>query len=313
MSFWQRKRVLVTGANGFIGSAVCKRLGLQGAEVTALTRSPNDIIPALVDRVIGDVTDHDLLRDLVSAKEFDAVYHFAARSIVRTSARDPLSTYSTNVMGTVALLEALRIVGGVRSIVVASSDKAYGDHDDLPYVETHPLVPRNTYDTSKACADMIAQSYAHNYGLPISVTRCSNVYGPGDRNFSRLVPNTVVRLLSGQSPIIYEDISDMEREFVFIDDVAHAYDLLGEKPTVGECFNIGGTGPAKIKDFVELICKHAGYKAAVLQVVKRESSFKEIQRQYIDAEKIARHTGWRWSTTHDVGIIRTIEHYRRFL
>lgn len=312
---WKDRSVLVTGAGGFIGSSIAWRLLDEGADVTCLVRSrAPDCCPYGTTVYEGNVTDFDLLREIISHREVEYVFHLAANAIVRVGARDPMTTYASNIMGTVALLEAVRTVGRCRKVVVASSDKAYGDHEQLPYVESMPLQPRNTYDTSKACADMVARSYAHNYDMPVVVTRCSNVYGPGDRNFSRLVPNTIRRVLRGQQPELYSDISGMEREFVFIDDVVRAFLMLGltGKETDGMAFNIGGTGARSIESFVQMILQVMNSELKP-KIVPREPVFKEIQRQHIDADLLRRFTGWEHTTTDVEGIQKAVEWYNEAL
>lgn len=310
---WKGKSVLVTGAAGFIGLAVSHRLLNDGANVSCLVRSPGwqhriDLDEATVYE--GDVSDYRLMCEIISSQEIEYVFHLAANAIVRVGARDPMSTYQTNVMGTVALLEAIKNVGRCTKVVVASSDKAYGDHDVLPYIESMALQPKNTYDTSKACTDLIARSYAHNYSLPIVVTRCSNVYGPGDPNKSRIIPNSITRIIRGELPVLYSDVSSMEREFIFIDDVVDACLLLGMsgESTNGDAFNVGGTGSISIEGLVKKICSLMGADLE-LEIVEREPIFKEITRQYIDAGKLNSQTGWVPRTALDDGLRTTIRWY----
>lgn len=317
MTQWKGRRVLITGFSGFIGSSLARRLLSLGAEVTGfvsgMNKNRDDELWDKCNIVVGDISDYDALRHAISFYEIDTVFHFAAYAIVRVSARDPMSTYRVNVMGTVNLLEACRHVGRLQSIVVASSDKAYGDHDILPYTEDHPLQPKNTYDTSKACMDMIARSYAANYDMPVVVTRCSNVYGPGDMNLSRLIPNSIKRVLDGAAPFLYRDVGMMEREFIYIDDVVDAYLLLGLAPHLlsGHAFNVGGTGPVLVGDMVKKIC---GLMGTLLDpvVVSREMEFKEIKRQFIDAAKLRASFGWEPKITLDEGLKLTIEWYTDF-
>lgn len=315
MTDWKGKSVLVTGAGGFIGCAIAYRLIAEGAKVTCLVRSSGwiheiDLSDATVYE--GHVADYDLMCEIISTQEIEYVFHLAANAIVRVAARDPMQTYHTNVMGTVALLEAVRTVGKtVKKVVVASSDKAYGDHTKLPYFETMALQPKNTYDTSKACADMIARTYAHNYELPICVTRCSNVYGPGDMNMSRIIPNSICRLLRGESPQLYSDVSEMEREFIYIDDVVDAFLLLGMSRdfTDGFAYNVGGAGAVKIERLAEMIIEQMGSDVKV-EIIPREPQFKEIQRQYIDATLLSMATGWMPKVRLEEGLKRTITWYK---
>lgn len=313
--FWAGKRVFVTGLNGFVGSSMSRFLLSEGAQVTGLVHDWSSRHSDVLDRCdvfVGDVTDRSLLQKIISSNEIDVIFHFAAYSIVRISAVDPVSTYATNVMGVVNLLEAARVTGKCSAIVVASSDKAYGDHDELPYLETHALQPTHTYDTSKACADLVARSYAMNYNMPITVSRCSNIYGPGDYNFSRLIPNSIRRLLDGKAPEIYADVGSMEREFIYIDDVISAYDLAAKHIDVlkGNAFNIGGSGPMSIRDVLEMVCRQMDVDHIEPVIIPRSGVFKEIQRQYIDSSYLRSITGWSQRTPLNEGISRTIDWYR---
>lgn len=308
------KNVLVTGAGGFIGCQVAHRLLDFGANVVCLTRTfgwQNEIDFNDCTVYEGDVADYDLMCEIISSHEIEYIFHFAANAIVRIAARDPMSTYMTNVMGTVSVLEAARNVGRCKKILVASSDKAYGDHEDLPYTEEMSLQPNNTYDTSKACADMIARTYAKNYSMPVVVTRCSNVYGPGDQNRSRIVPNTILRILRGERPMLYSDVSEMDREFIYIDDVVNAcIDLiLSGDHTNGQAYNIGGTGSVNVADLVQTILNLMDSDLET-EIVQREPVFKEIQRQYIDARKLEKDVGWQWSTMLMDGLEKTIQWYK---
>jgi CDP-glucose 4,6-dehydratase len=311
---WSGKKILVTGISGFIGSNLARNLVERGADVSGIVRSTNlnhsDILPKC-NIYVGDICDYDFVRQIISANEIEVVFHLAAYSIVRISARDPVTTYDVNVMGTVALLEACRSVGTCSKIVVASSDKAYGDHDRLPYNETFPLQPKNTYDVSKACMDMISQSYGHNYDLPIVVARCSNVYGPYDYNRSRIIPNTINRLLNGKPPMLYSDIEKMERDFIFIDDVVNAYIALYEANTApGSVYNIGNNSPIHIRALIDLISEFVVGNVVSPDIVVRESVFKEIERQYIDSDNLQRETGWKPEYDLVKGLRKTVDWYK---
>lgn len=311
------RRVLVTGITGFIGSALAMRLLGSDAHVVGISRTG---FSSHVKIYRGDVSDADLVRSVVSGEEIDTVFHLAANAIVRTSAKDPVSSYATNIMGTVNVLEACRTVGGVKNITVASSDKAYGDHDDLPYTERHSLQPRNTYDTSKACMDLIARSYRHNYEMPVIVTRCSNVYGPGDMNFSRVIPNSIRRVVNGERPLVYGDVAGMEREFIYISDVIDAYMLLGfdKLPlSLEPAVNIGGAGPVSIESLVEMVAAETERQVKgsrdesqrpLLERVERDGRFKEIRRQFIDASYLES-LGWKREVSLREGIKKTVEWY----
>jgi CDP-glucose 4,6-dehydratase len=319
-NFFKGKNILITGISGFIGINLAVKLLNLGANVTGIIKdlnSANSNILSSCNIVVGDVNDYMLLCDTIARNEIEIVVHLAASSIVKIAATDPYNTYKTNIMGTVALLEAIRNVGTkVKSIVVASSDKAYGDHDMLPYVEDFSLQPKNTYDTSKACCDLISRAYASNYDMPISVSRCSNVYGPGDFNFSRLIPNSIRRILDGEKPVIYRDIENMTREFIFVDDVIDAYlavihDQLTSKHLVGKAFNIGGTGGYKINEVISKICDLMGKEKDQFDVKEREKYFKEIEKQYISAKFLKETTGWEPKTSLEDGLNQTIQWYTR--
>lgn len=314
-NFWIGKNVLITGINGFLGSSVAKCLVDAGASVTGIVRSLNtnhEDVLSDCNIMLGNITDYNFLREVISANEIDVIFHFAANAIVRIAACDPFNAYDINVMGTVALLEAARNVGRCQAIVVASSDKAYGDHDQLPYLETHALQPNNTYDTSKACMDMISRSYAKNYNMPICVTRCSNIYGPGDYNFSRIIPNTIKKIIENQNPMLYSDIENMEREFIYVDDVVSACLLLAENmETVrGQAFNVGGTGPVKISWLVSMILDVMGKTGNPIDIVQRDPLFKEIGKQYIDASRLEDSVGWSPRVRLVDGLVKTIDWYR---
>ncbi len=320
-TFWKNKRVLVTGVTGFVGGAIAKYLHTNYAFVVGLIHDfpgggePPEYIDSVDSIVIGDVTNYNLMRQTIAKYEIDFVFHLAASAIVRISAQDPMTAYHTNVMGTVALLEAVRNVRPQANVIVASSDKAYGHHDLLPYTEDHALQPLNTYDTSKACMDMISRSYAHNYDMNVVVTRCSNIYGPGDKNISRIIPNTILRAKRGESPILYKDIENMQREFIYISDVVNAYCMLAEdlsyirNAVSGKAFNIGGNGPSKMRDVVEMLLDILGKKDLEIKIIDRNNLFKEIDEQYIDAKKLRELTAWRPFISLREGLEMTVPFY----
>lgn len=310
-------RALVTGARGFAGSWVAKALLEAGAEVTSLDRAvdpPSGLellgIAGALDDVEGDLRDADLLLSLLRERSIDTVFHLAAQAIVGDANASPVPTFEANIEGTWTLLEACRETG-MAAVVVASSDKAYGPHEQLPYTEDSPLQPVYPYDVSKAAADLIARSYWHTYGLPVAVTRLANIYGGGDRNFSRLIPETVTAVLDGRRPVIRSDGSP-ERDFMHVEDAASAYlsiaGALRAGRGGGEAFNAGWGRPNSVREVVELICElgpgdtEADYRGS-------GSPSGEIERQYLDSAKIRREIGWEPQVELRDGLERTLEWY----
>jgi CDP-glucose 4,6-dehydratase len=313
-----RRSTFVTGAYGMLGGWLTKALLERGDAVTVLKRddTPGTFLEAEdLERhctvVHGDITDADLIARAIAEHEVDTVFHLAAQTIVGTASRAPLSTWETNIRGTYLLLEACR-TQGVQRTVVASSDKAYGAHDELPYREDFPLRPTFPYDVSKAAADLIARSYWHTYGLPVAVTRFANLYGGGDRNPSRLIPEAIAAALAGRAPVIRSDGSP-ERDFLYAEDAAAAYlaiaDALDAGPARGEALNAGGDAPHAVRDVVALVCRLAG--ADVEPDVRGAGTPDgEIDRQFVDSSRLRELTGWRPRTTLEDGLGRTIAWYR---
>jgi CDP-glucose 4,6-dehydratase len=268
-------------------------------------------IEAEVADETGDLRDAERLRDVLKDHSPDAVFHLAAQAIVGTALDSPVPTFESNVGGTWNLMEACRL-GEVGRVVVASSDKAYGPHEVLPYTEDAALQPIYPYDVSKAAADMVARSYWHTYELPVAVTRFANIYGGGDLNFSRLVPETVSAVIDGRRPLIRSDGSP-ERDFLYAEDVARAYIAIARAleggSGAGEAFNAGWGKPNAVREVVELICEIAG--AELEPDVRGEGNpAGEIDRQYLDSERIREVTGWRPQVDLREGLTRTLEWYR---
>lgn len=311
------KSVLITGASGFIGGALLKSYtaGLgSNVEIIAMVHDYHraDVTKVSADHiVIGDITDYNFLCRVISEYEINTIFHLASQAIVRSCANDPMSAYETNVMGMVKLLEAVRTVGmnTVKSIVVSTSDKAFG-HAPPPYDEHTPLMPKYTYEATKTCQDIVAQNYFHNYGVPTKICRCSNVYGPGDPNESRIIPNTIKRIRSGNKPVIYSDVAEYVREFIFIDDVVSAFKIVDEKAAPGEIFCVGGTEALKVKDLVQRILDLSGSELEVEYITKTASVFKEIDTQYINADKL-KALGWSPAYGIDEGIKETLRYYSK--
>jgi CDP-glucose 4,6-dehydratase len=310
-------KALVTGGRGFAGSWLARALVETGSQVTSLDRdgdSPSGLelqgIAAEVDDTVGELRDLELVAKLIRDNSIDSVFHLAAQAIVGDANSSPIPTFRTNIEGTWVVLEACR-ENGVERVVVASSDKAYGPHEQLPYTEDSALQPVFPYDVSKAATDLIAQSYWHTYGLPVAVTRFANLYGGGDRNFSRLIPETVTAVLDGRRPIIRSDGSP-ERDFLYVEDAASAYlavaDALASGHAGGEAYNAGWGRPHPVREVVELICELGpGEVQPDYQGSGNPSG--EIDRQYLDSSKIREGVGWQPAVDLRDGLGRTLEWY----
>jgi CDP-glucose 4,6-dehydratase len=265
--------------------------------------------------VPADVTDHEAMLRVLNEHEVDAVFHLAAQTLVGTAHRSPLSTWEANVRGTWCLLEACRTLGTVRRIVVASSDKAYGEHETLPYREDFALKPAYPYETSKACADLIARSYAASYGLPVAVTRLANIYGPGDLNWSRIVPDTIRALVRGRRPVVRSD-GTPQRDYLFVADAVDAYlavaRSLDDRALVGRAWNAGRGRPVAVDEIVRTLIEVSG--SDVEPDVRGSGAPEgEIDRQFLDSSALRSELGWepRWEL--EDGLRTTWEWYRAYL
>jgi len=297
-----------------------KRLVAVGADVVCLVRDwvpQSELVRSRdierVKVVRGDVRDQAVLERALGEFEIDTVFHLAAQTIVGIANRNPISTFESNIQGTWAVLEASRRSPAVRQIVVASSDKAYGDQSALPYDEGAPLEGRHPYDVSKSCADLIAQAYAKTYGLPLGVTRCGNFYGGGDLNWSRIVPGTIRALLAGERPVIRSDGS-LIRDYFYVEDGAAAYMLLAEKlaadPALrGHAFNFSNELQVTVLQLVESLAKVMG---VAIEADVRNEARNEIQHQYLSAAKARRMLNWNPLFTLEEGLKRTIAWYEEF-
>jgi CDP-glucose 4,6-dehydratase len=309
---------LITGVTGFVGSSLASRLVNLGARVVGLVRdeTPESYFNLLgleksVTVVHGSLEEYPLLERTVNEYGVGVVYHLGAQTIVGTANRSPLSTFKANIEGTWNLLEACRGKDHVRAVVVASSDKAYGSHKELPYREDFPLNPEYPYDVSKACADLLARSFCKTYGLPVVITRFANIYGPGDLNFSRIIPDTIRSVLEGKNPVVRSD-GTPERDYLYIDDVADLYLLLAERigEAKGEVFNAGHNKPVRVLEVVELILRLAGRTDLRPDIRGKGSPHGEIDRQWLDGGKAKRRLGWEPKIGLEEGLRRTIEWYR---
>jgi CDP-glucose 4,6-dehydratase len=320
-TFWQDRPTFVTGASGLVGGWLVRRLLDAGADVICLVR---DQVPqselvrtGLIERVRvvrGDVCDQALLERALGEYEIDTVMHLAAQTIVTIANRNPVSTFEANIRGTWALLEACRRSPAVKQIVVASSDKAYGDHEQLPYDEQTPLIGRHPYDVSKSCADLIAQSYATTYRLPIAITRCGNFYGGGDLNWNRIVPGTIRSIVRGQPPVIRSD-GQYIRDYFYVEDGAAAYMLLAEQlaanpELIGQAFNFSNEIQVTVLDLVGQIL--ALMQSDLVPDVRNEAA-NEIRHQYLRADKARGILGWQPLFTLEEGLQRSIAWYKAFL
>ena len=319
--FWRDRPTLVTGATGLVGGWLVKRLLSAGADVVCLVRDhvPQSMLfrDKLVDQVKvarGDVRDQNCVERVLGEFEVDTVFHLAAQTIVGIANRNPISTFETNIQGTWALLEACRRSPKVRLIVVASSDKAYGDQEKLPYDESTPLQGTHPYDVSKSCADLIAQTYALSYQSPVAITRCGNFYGGGDLNWNRIVPGTIRSILRGERPVIRSD-GKFIRDYFYVEDGAHAYMTLAEhlaaRPELaGQAFNFSNEIQVNV---IELVEKILNIMQSSLTPDIRNEACNEISHQYLTASKARKELHWQPLFELDQALATTIQWYKEFL
>jgi CDP-glucose 4,6-dehydratase len=319
--FWLDRPTFVTGGTGLVGSWTVCRLVESGADVVCLVR---DWVPQSelarsgwlerVKVVRGDVRDRETLERALGEYEIDTVIHLAAQTIVTIANRNPISTFESNIAGTWNLLEASRRSPKVKQIVVASSDKAYGDQENLPYDESTSLQGQHPYDVSKSCADLIAHTYAVSYGSPVAITRCGNFYGGGDLNWNRIIPGTIRSILRGQPPVIRSD-GEYIRDYFYVEDGAAAYMLLAEQLAVqpelkGQAFNFSNEIQVTVSQIVRRILELM--KSPLEPDIRNEVS-NEIRHQYLSAEKARRELNWHPLFTLESGLAKTIDWYREFL
>jgi CDP-glucose 4,6-dehydratase len=318
--FWLDRPTFVTGASGLVGNWIVKRLVELQAEVVCLVR---DWVPqselvrsGLLEQVRvvrGDVRDQALLERTLGEYEIDTVIHLAAQTIVSIANRNPVSTFESNIQGTWALLEACRRSPKVRQVVTASSDKAYGDQDILPYDEATPLQGQHPYDVSKSCADLIAHTYAVTYGLPVAITRCGNFYGGGDLNWNRIIPGTIRSVLRGKAPVIRSD-GEYVRDYFYVEDGAEAYLLLAERlagnPSLsGEAFNFSYENRDTVAEIVQQILQlmHSSLKPEIRNEVSNE-----IRCQSLSAARARQVLEWKPTFNLESGLVKTINWYRNY-
>jgi CDP-glucose 4,6-dehydratase len=319
--FWRGRAVLVTGCSGFLGSWLTQALVQGGAQVVGLIR---DWVPqshlersGTAERIRvarGTIEDYDLVHRVLNEYEVDTVFHLAALAPVQIASRAPLATFETNIKGSWVLFEAARNSPLVTRVLFASSDKAYGSQPELPYTEEMPLLARYPYDVSKACAEYLAMAYHHSYGLPVAVTRCANLYGGGDLNFNRLVPEVIRAALLGQRPVIRSN-GLMRRDYLYVRDAVTAYLTLAEhlddRALCGEAFNFGVDAPMSVLEMTRLIISLSEHRD--LEPVIQNRELKEIPDQYLCSDKAHRLLGWRPAYSVEQGLQETMAWYRDYL
>lgn len=315
--FWKNRNILITGFEGFLGSNLARALLSADAVVTGLDIKTFRKETILCDgdyRKIkvykGSVANHRLMRDILFRHSIEIIFHLAAEAIVGKSEKKPLKTFETNIKGTWTVLESAREYDSIKSVIVASSDKAYGCHERLPYCEDAPLKGSRPYDVSKSCGDLIACAYADTYDLPVAITRCGNIFGPGDYNFSRLIPDAVRCALSGKKLLIRSD-GNFTRDYVYVDDIVKGYILLAEKlnklKLTGEAFNFSNDKPVSVLQVIDEISNVVGAK---LQYQILDIACQEIRHQYLNSEKSKKVLKWSPDYTFSEGIRKTIEWFK---
>jgi CDP-glucose 4,6-dehydratase len=319
--FWRDRPVLVTGCTGMLGSWLTGALLERGADVVGLVRDwvpQSQLVLSGDDRRIkmvrGDVTDFTLVERTLAEYEIETIFHLAAQTVVTIANRNPLSTFETNIKGTWLLLEAARRANTVGRVLVASSDKAYGAHEQLPYTENAPLLASHPYDVSKACAEMLAHTYAVTYRVPVAITRCANLYGGGDLNWNRIVPGTMRSVIYGERPVVRSDGSYV-RDYLYIRDAVAGYmclaEALDDPGLKGEAFNFGTDAPQRVLDIVRAIisiCDNPGLEPVIL-----DRAPNEIRAQYLSSAKAHRLLGWRPVYSVQEALGETLTWYKGFL
>jgi len=314
--FWKNKRVLITGYEGFLGSNLTKTLVNSGARIIGLDIKVKRKDTVFTDDdyrkitvVKGSVANYGLLESLIKKNKINIIFHLAAEAIVGKCHSSPLRTFSTNIRGTWNILEACRGLKNIQAVVIASSDKAYGSHKKLPYTEKTPLQGNHPYDVSKSCADLIVNTYAHTYGLPVCVTRCGNIYGPGDFNFSRIVPDAIRCALRGKKLLIRSD-GLFTRDYVFVEDIVNGYIFLAERMRrlnlAGEAFNFSCEKPLTVIELVKMIFKVVG-KPADYKILNQAEY--EIRHQYLSSRKARAQLNWKPRFSLSMGLTKTVNAY----
>ncbi|MBW3015148.1 GDP-mannose 4,6-dehydratase [Candidatus Woesearchaeota archaeon] len=318
-NFWFNRNVFVTGATGLLGSALCRFLVEQKANVVALIRDnvpkSNLILDGTYNKISsvrGELEDHKIIERALNEYEIETVFHLGAQTIVGTANRSPIGTFEANIKGTWNVLEACRNAQLVKRVVMASTDKAYGTQEKLPYTEEAPLQGMHPYDVSKSCADLIGQTYHNTYGLPVGITRCGNLYGAGDLNFNRIVPGTIRSIIFNEAPIIRSDGTFL-RDYFYLLDAVDAYVTLAEqldnKSLHGHAFNFSTNNPISVLDLVNKMISLCG--SGIQPVILNEAKG-EIKHQYLSSEKANKLLNWQPKHTLDQGLSDTISWYKQF-
>lgn len=310
MSFWQGRVVLVTGASGFVGSHLVDQLISKGAKVIGFSKR-GLASQAKITKEYGSVEDFQTINRVIKKNKTEIIFHLAAQPIVEIGQEEPIKTFQVNIQGTWNILEAAR-QNNVKRIIIASTVHVYGDNPKLPFKESYFPQPSRPYETSKACADLLAQSFADTYDLPVEIPRFVNIYGPGDFNFSRLVPKVIKSVLGGYKPEVW-DIGSV-RDFLYIDDAINAYLTLAEKPLANgkrlRVFNFGTGKPIKIYDLVIKIIELANKDLDIKMENPPEERTNEIKKQYVSIAKAKRELNWRPKVSLDEGLVETIKWYK---
>ena len=318
MSFWHNRNVFITGCTGFLGYWLTDAMVKQGANVVGLVR---DRVPHAsffsngldkhVTLINGQLEDYDVIERAINEYHIDTVFHLGAQAIVGVANRNPMATFEANIKGTWVLLEACRRNPQVSRVVIASSDKAYGQHETLPYNEDFALQGNHPYDVSKSCADLIASTYHNTYGTPVCITRCGNLFGPGDLNYDRIVPGTMRDIVNNTRPIIRSDGSP-KRDYVFVKDIADAYRVLAEHmdddAIHGSAFNIGTGEPLSVLELTQLILKAA--KREDLEPDVQNTATGEILHQYLSSDRAKEILAWTPGASVEERLAETFEWYR---
>ena len=319
---WRQRRVLVTGCTGVLGSWLVLRLLELGADVVGLVRDwvPRSqlVLSGAAERIVtvrGDVTDATLTERIFSEYEIETCFHLAAQTTVGIANEVPVPTFETNIRGTWLMLEGARRWRGLKQMIVASSDKAYGEHEQLPYTEQAALQGAHPYDVSKTCADVLTRAYAHTYGMGAAVTRCANMFAGGDLNWNRVVPGTMRSLLQGKRPVVRSDGS-MRRDYLYVKDVVAAYITLAEAMEIdphahkGMAYNFGLGQPISVLDLVALMTEISAHPG--LNPVVENTASNEIQDQYLASDLAIERLGWRPQYSLRQGLTETMAWYSEY-